>query len=109
MTYTDAQLKRTLAKMLPEKVKESRVYKARVLLIWTDFTHDRAGHEVLDTELLHLCWLVENSLSIGQRMQMRHHLTDERPLERGYGEKVCHATWQQRTIALAKTKGIEIV
>lgn len=103
MNYTDTQLKQALAKMLPEKVEYNHG-----CLIWNKRDqHDRIV-DVLDTELLHLCWLVEESMSIGQRMQMRHHLTGERPLKRGYGEKVCHATWQQRVVALVKVKGIEI-
>lgn len=112
-TYTDEQLKRTLAKMLPDA------------LLWdngssphnTDREPDDAwglcwdsGNPVLDTELLHLCWLVEHELKIPQRAEYARSL---HPPDKGTpildDYCVAHATWQQRTIALAKTKGIEIV
>lgn len=109
MQYTNEQLKRTLAKMLPEKVKLSRVHANRSLLIWTDFTHDRAGHEVLDTELLHLCWLVEETLSSEQCNNIELKLLHGVMATDDIYKRCWHATWQQRTIALAKTLGVEIV
>ena len=96
--YTDEQLKRTLAKMLPEKLGyldsgilvHCRVEPKSLVRFWLE--------PVLDTELLYLCWLVEETL---------------RPKESWpyYDKELTsmHATWQSRTIALAKTKGIEIV
>ena len=105
MTHTDTQLKQALAKMLPET------------LLWdngssphnTDREPDDAwglcwdsGNPVLDTELLHLCWMVEETLNADQIHNCKLHL-----LVNGYWMSI-HATWQQRTIALAKVKGVEI-
>lgn len=105
MNYTDEQLKRALAKMLPPN-----------LIVWyrnPQFPSQAAlrychnGAEVLDTELLHLCWLVEAKL-------------DEKTLQYNYAHELYNwvvpinvqpfrATWQQRTVALAKVLNIEIV
>ena len=102
MNYTDEQLKRALAKMLSDEIYMGDSGKK--------LCYHAGGNirPVLDTELLHLCWLVESSLSIGERMAMRMYLTAGNTLGHGYGEKVCHATWQQRVIALSRVKGIEI-
>ena len=91
--YTDTQLKQALARMLPQQVF-FRYSTQR--LEW----HAKEG-EVLDTELLHLCWLEE---TLGEHdMNDYFHLFEHNCL------KMTHATWQQRTVALAKVKGIEIV
>lgn len=105
MNYTDKQLKRALAKMSPDQVQ---IYGSN--LHWNGKPGDKAGAyylsiRVLDTELLHLCWLVEETLTMGQRLDYLNYLdnrTDDDWL-------TCHATWQQRVIALAKVKGVEIV
>ena len=104
MTYTDTQLKQALAKMLPPN-----------LIVWyrnPQFPSQAAlrycnnGAEVLDTELLHLCWLVESKLDIvGKHAMYRDALWELL----GRPGALISATWQQRTIALAKVKGIEIV
>lgn len=86
MKYTDEQLKRSLAKMLPQVLTTSITR-----LLWIE-----NGKDVLNTELLHLCWLVEESL------------TDYQAFDYSCDIKY-HATWQQRIIALAKVKGIEIL
>ena len=64
---------------------------------------------VLTTELLHLCWLVEKNLTelemfgSGTKQGYHDYVLDE------VKEQSCiHATWQQRTIALAKVKGVEV-
>jgi hypothetical protein len=111
-TYTNTQLKQALAKMLPEVLfldhrkyyKGHTVSREEDVLCWSK-RHD--CDDVLDTELLHLCWLVEETL-------------DEKKLHYSYaheiynvvvppGQQPFRATWQQRTIALAKVKEIEIV
>jgi len=98
MNYTDKQLKAALAKMLPETCYMTQ--PDNKLLAWND------GRLILDTELLHLCWMVES-----QQLVMHQYDTfiDELDLlvdlnKRGY----VSATWQQRVEALAKVKGIEI-
>lgn len=93
MNHTDENLKIVLAKMLPEKI----VYKP-IGCRWNN------GKEVLDTELLHLCWVVEEELTWKLKTEYRREL-----------QRICitltdsHcATWKQRVEALAKVKGIEI-
>jgi hypothetical protein len=95
-TATDIQLKHALAKMLPEKVymntNGGQMY------------HRLDGEpqpKVLDTELLHLCWLAEKAISGKEQ-----YLTWEDILSHTGG---LSATWQQRTIALSRTLDIKIV
>lgn len=101
MNNTDTQLKQALAKMLPDVIHADSLY-------WRE-----SLHQVLDTELLHLCWLVENNLP-------KHDDTDQMYInalgvDDSNGDlypewfKIVHATWQQRTIALTKTLRVEIV
>ena len=107
MTNTDTQLKQALAKMLPEKLR----YYASILT-WRckDLTNNTEHYlPVNDTELLHLCWLVEKNLTelemfgSGTKQGYHDYVLDE------VKEQSCiHATWQQRTIALAKVKGVEV-
>ena len=85
MNYTDAQLKQALAKMLPETEPYWR--------------------NILDTELLHLCWLVEETLSADEKSQYLLYFWD---LEQSRWDDQ-HATWQRRTVGLTKVKGVEIV
>ena len=103
MNYTDEQLKKTLAKMLPDKINFGHNSKA---LFWS------TGKTVLDTELLHLCWLIEEELIAHQTSQYVLWLDDlNNPVDKRYraiGFQKYHATWQQRVVALAKVKGIEI-
>jgi len=115
MNYTDEQLKRTLAKMLPEKVG----YHFHALL-WIDSPAPEmpdVWDVVLDTELLQLCFDVWMTLT---RLQRGEYSTNLFYVVRHSGghaastnEDILHccenATWQQRTIALAKTLNIEIV
>ena len=101
-TPTDTQLKQALAKMLPREVGMTD------LLAWK-VTNQNYGRYVLDTELLHLCWLVEETL---KREEQRFYTRQLHPkyFDNLSGDwLVLHATWQQRTIALAKVKGIEII
>ena len=108
--YTNTQLKQALAKMLPETC----IYDSESLFIWDkDFNAHRMAR---DTELLHLCWLVEETLKDSQlttyaailckmiREQWELQIIDE-TIPDGF---FYHATWQQRTIALCKVKGVEI-
>lgn len=117
MTYTDTQLKQALAKMLPEKI----LWNTQELL-WIDkktgFWSNVAGR-VLDTELLHLCWLVEEGLTPDQENQLGELYRIEakcvgplggKYLINGFGiVSIAKLKWRQRVIALAKVKGVEIV
>ncbi len=58
MNYTDEQLKRALAKMLPELVA---VCNSQLCWIADDV-------EIIDTAILHLCWLVEETLDDEQQL-----------------------------------------
>ena len=105
-TYTDTQLKQALAKMLPELL-----ISAPPLLSW------RIGGlpRVLATELPHLCWLVEETLDtvgdLEEPPELRISQVSEYVylLAQDYAFQSIHATWQQKVIALAKVKGVEIV
>jgi len=102
---TDTQLKQTLAKMLPEYCRWSENYLA---LIEIKEPHLR----VLDTELLHLCWLVEetfNDKEIDSYLFRLDDIVEQPPFRNRISAFRYHATWQQRVIALAKVKGIEIL
>lgn len=120
MNYTDEQLKNCLAKMLPNYVSVMRGY-----LRWNDGEQVR----VLDTELLHLCWLVEDGLCEYTGEHQEHYSQRDdysKELMKLCGTwhgaawdwgsmcdadlfQAAHATWQQRVISLAKVKGVKIV
>ena len=107
MNHTNEQLKRTLAKMLPDAKYMKDTDELFVFLSPVSTSYN----QILDTELLHLCWLVEETLSVRQLKEFHDLLVEDGC---GHGSDcptylVTHATWQQRTIALAKVKGIEIV
>jgi len=95
---TDTQLKQALALMVPEDIKINCWNN----LVWIG----REGYDVLDTELLHLCWMVEESMSA--ELYINKYI-EALYLECGNGRAAAHASWQQRTIALCKVKGVEIV
>jgi len=97
MNYTDDQLKQALAKMLPNRLGINNE-----ILVWSSCC--QFEHEVLDTELLHLCWLVEKTLTNSEVTIYSDALE--------YAEtrwwSPFNASWQQRVVALAEVKGIEI-
>lgn len=103
--YTNTLLKQALAKMLlPNNIGWGNKLSRQVELEngATPTIAELTNQIVLDTELLHLCWLVEETIQgceLGLYMQ-------EIDLDGDWA--ICHATWQQRTIALCKVKGIEI-
>jgi len=99
MTYTDEQLKRTLAKMLPAKLTAVTTWKITVL--WID-----KNREVLDTELLSICHEIKQSLTVSQRMECIDRIYYLRPDIR-HPEFDCG--WEIETIALAQVLGVEIV
>jgi hypothetical protein len=79
----DNELKQLLAKMLPDKLGIK--YGG---LVW--YPDTQSENDVIDTELLHLCQLIE-----------RNHLTADEHQAFAKLVKVS-ATWQQRVTALAK-------
>ena len=98
MNYTDTQLKQALAKMLPQTCYMNKgggtlYYQPDKLTI----CYSIHPSPVLDTQLLHLCWLVEEKL------------TDTEQDQDCIKKLMYHASWQQRVEALAEVKGIDIV
>jgi hypothetical protein len=104
MNYTNNQLKQVLAKLLPDVLY---LYGDEQNLCWIcrDLTN-KVDHylSVDDTELLHICWLIEETLSSKEILEYRKKLISVCDAD-GIGFTF-HATWQQRVIALAKVKSI---
>ena len=100
MNYTDTQLKQALAKMLPDGEFS---LSPRGYLI----SHFETDRPVLDTELLHLCWLVEEIFDQKDCNAYNRELLDYQD-GNTLGWRF-HASWQQRVIALSKVKGVEIL
>ena len=108
--HDEVKLKQALAKMLPSIVFYFAGFGLRY----------RHQSQVLDTELLHLCWLVEETLAPVDEVFTRRKYIFELMTLCGVSPDMSgkwsfvqdfalsHATWQQRTIALCKVKGIEI-
>jgi hypothetical protein len=99
----EEHLKLALFKMLPEKIDLTLGYGCWCI-IDPDKTK-RIGRNVLETELLHVCWLVEQTLPLDQVEKYLATLT------RVCGTAtVClcllSASWKQRAEALCKVKGI---
>ncbi len=117
-TPTDQRLQLALAKMLPEKLipaaKAGKYW-------WNGNPRNRIiGCEILDTEWLHVCWLVEQGLNDKESVEFAKVFCDEcekqftQEQKRSLSDhtifyRLLSASWQQRTIALCKVKGVEIV
>jgi len=105
MKTTDTQLKAALAKMLPEKIGYLHS------LYWLD-RDNFPSNEVLDTELLHVCWLVEEALTLTELTDLGCELAcliaPPNHTAAPHWGQLSHASWQQRAVALAKVKGIEL-
>jgi hypothetical protein len=107
MNYTDDQLKQALAKMLPDHISFRQFKDDNAefgYLYWKDKNQHPLQSEVRNTELLHLCHLVEETLNEIESAEYAELL---RPIAGNY-KLLWHATWQQRVVMLAKVKGIEI-
>jgi len=107
MNYTDDQLQAALAKMLPELLYIDYFEAKFISIRWLTNkpNYGRKGLPVLDTELLHLCWRVEEEVFRGKSFEYIAAL-DKVTFFNDFMRT--HATWQNRVIALAKVKGIEI-
>jgi len=87
---TDQELKLALVKMLPE-IYWNSIDDCAYWIV--GLRHGR----VLDTEWLHVCWLVEQTLSGMQMLKYQRilsHICENSTL------RATHATWQQRATAL---------
>ena len=106
--YTDTQLKQALAKMLPDNYYFDRDGE---LCEGTRIAGNMRAFfgKVKDTELLHLCWLVEETLNGSDLngLWALYRIELGNAGATGIFTKI-HATWQQRVVALCKVKGIEI-
>jgi len=99
VNYTDKQLKTALEMMLPDLI-----FNCGDLYIY-DTEFGAGSHRLVsDTELLHICWLVEETLNEIESADYAEFL---RPITANY-KLLYHASWHQRVEALAKVKGIEI-
>jgi hypothetical protein len=109
---TDTELKMALAKLLPDVLELSThehdgYTKPVTTLCW------QHRNPVLDTELLHVCWLVEETMFESQHhayMEILAAMLDSGmyQINSTHAWFVSHATWQQRAAALCKVKGIEV-
>jgi hypothetical protein len=97
--------------MLPDKIKCKECINEEdgtsyCYLVWNHPKCANHGHNlvVLDTEFLHLCWMVEETLNEIESAEYAELL---RPIAASY-KLLYHASWQHRVVVLAKMKGIEI-
>ena len=102
MNITDAQLESILAKMMPETISQHACGK----YYWIG----SANGFVLDTELLHLCSLVEAESGLNSYPLREKYLYKLMDIvkEDGRDTLVIFATWQQRTRALAEVLGVTL-
>lgn len=110
----DYKLKQALVKMLPDLV----YFDTFGCMRWIyDFNDGREDRDVLDTELLHLCALVEDTLSESEYEAYGENITTNAIADRFRGSRfsasddlkiTLSATWQHRVTALAKVNGIEV-
>ena len=106
MTYTDTQLKQALARLNSDIISSQENKDGTVTLFWLpDIGEDL--DKVKDTELLHFCWLVEETV-ICNNDKYENYISALYAQNENVYHSDCHATWQQRTIALCKVKGITI-
>lgn len=107
MTLTDQSLKQALANMLPEKL----TFEFGILF-WKHIAispSESINPEVKYRELLQICWEIEEGLK-NEAPNYSNKRVYYKLLEDTYGTYgSSHATWQQRCIALAQIKGIEII
>ena len=106
---TDDDLKRMLAKMLPDKLEMYIVKEEPSVLCW------KGSSVVEDDELLQICWEIEEELVYLESIKYEIELNKMIMLNANKHFKLAtsvlfdwHATWQQRATALAKVKGIEL-
>ena len=110
---TDTELKLALMRLLPDTIVETypcddrpmeEVQKAgEVKWYWLEY-----HREILGTELLHVCWLVEQSLERGKDAGAEcYRYAAELYRVVDQENQPCMASWQQRATALCKVKGIE--
>jgi len=123
-TYTNHQLQLALAKMLPEKLIIHKLGGEWETVFWKN--KPIGSGEVQETEWLHVCWLIEQTLSDysgseGQELSQHDDYAlallnivgVHKPTH--WGEEcvadfflITNTSWQQRALALCKVKGVEV-
>lgn len=104
MNPSDQSLKLALAKMLPEQTRVGPVVEG--VFYWT--INGFASSNVKDTEMLHVCWLVEQEMSDKDHSIFQACIMVKFEDIAGNRKNIFSPSWQSRAIALAKVKGIEI-
>ena len=105
---TDQALKLALAKMLSEKLYLHNRPKCDTVY-WSGNDRDQTfSLPVQDTEWLHVCWLVEQQFNNFDHQRYVNQLYEEAEPHTRLMHPDCSPSWQQRAIALAKVKGVEI-
>jgi len=100
MNHTDNELRALLAKILPETIAQHACGK----YYWIG----SANGFVLDTELLHLCSLVEAGLTEKEVLKYIDALHEVCGAHVQPSAVPIFATWQQRTRALAEVLGVTL-
>jgi len=107
MNYTECPLKKALAAMLPDLLEwmEQCIQGGKTILLFK-----KQSRQVGKLEYLGLCALVEDSLDVNPESGDSPRYTYSRELYKIVPEsrQPFRATWEQRTVALAKVKGITI-
>jgi hypothetical protein len=120
----DKEARQFLASCLPEKILSypwEHEGEPEIESFWKPIDKNHFGQKILDTEWLHVCWLVEQGLDEAARMPwLKFNVElwkivcpENKPdglTEIAYGSplhiwRATHATWQQRTAALKAVKG----
>lgn len=102
---TDIQLQQALAKMLPEKIKihkQGHGLDPQICFFW----RDGQGRQVVDTEMLHVCWLIEQEFDSIELSSKYFDILTRICTGKNW---VYNASWQQRALAICKVRGVEIV
>ena len=94
----EQDLKLALVKILPEKIYTAKGLSGSLNCYWRK--DGELQSEIIDTELLHVCWLVEETI-VGTDLWGRYLVE----METTPWNELVHATWQQRAAALIKVKG----
>jgi len=113
----EQQLKLALAKMLPEKICLGQgAAVGETLFYWHNSETEYRGPEqdevlpqIRDTELLHVCWLVEETLDKDQARDYTYLISNFDEAKVAADWYPWHTPWQRRAEALAKVKGINLV
>lgn len=109
-TMTDQTLKLKLAELLPNVIvnrgNTKRIYWTNTGGFAKNVGSPNYGAEVLDTELLHICWLIEHEFSRPEAIEYTKWLEQNIGGKDWHGFAIWHATWQQRAVAICKVKDL---